>query len=334
MSDLGRQLADPPTDGITSLNFYEDSSMLLASSWDGTARVYETAEGALRGTFAAGAPLLDAAFENEGAVYTAGLNHAVKRYDFFSGQEVALGSHAAAVKCLRWLPTRGLLVSGGWDSTLRLWDPRVAPGPAGQQVAAVPLPGKVYSMDVSGERLVVAMSGRHVDVFDLRTLHAGQPEQRRESSLKFQTRCVRCYTDGAGYALGSVEGRVAMEWFDPSEAAQARKYAFKCHRKTEGGKDLVFPVNAIAFNRRFGTFVTGGGDGVVSFWDGENKKRLHQVPGYPTSVAAMAFNGAATQLAVAASYTFEQGEKEHPRDAIYIRDCSEAEVRPKARAAA
>ena len=45
---------------------------------------------------------------------------------------------------------------------------------------------------------------------------------------------------------------------------------------------------------------------MVSFWDGENKKRLHQVPGYPTSVAAMAFNGAATQLAVAASYTFEQ----------------------------
>ena len=43
---------------------------------------------------------------------------------------------------------------------------------------------------------------------------------------------------------------------------QARKYAFKCHRKSEGGKDLVYPVNAIAFNRRFGTFATGGRPGV------------------------------------------------------------------------
>jgi cell cycle arrest protein BUB3 len=93
----------------------------------------------------------------------------------------------------------------------------------------------------------------------------------------------------------------------------------------------VFPVNAIAFNSRYGTFATGGGDGVVNFWDGENKKRLAQIAGYPTSVAALAFNGAATQLAVAASYTFEQGEKEHPADAIFIREVTEAEVKPKAR---
>ena len=55
-----------------------------------------------------------------------------------------------------------------------------------------------------------------------RSLESGQPEQRRESSLKFQTRCVRCFADGAGYATSSVEGRVAMEWFDTSEEAQVR----------------------------------------------------------------------------------------------------------------
>jgi cell cycle arrest protein BUB3 len=112
-----------------------------------------------------------------------------------------------------------------------------------------------------------------------------------------------------------------------------------------------------------------GGDGVVNLWDGGNKKRLHQVAGYPTSVAALAFNGAATKLAVASSYAFEQasgvavmwvvgwrvwlvadllllvcqpclrpfnpcwtqGEKEHPADAIFVRDVAEAEVRPKQR---
>ena len=52
-------------------------------------------------------------------------------------------------------------------STLRLWDPRAAPGQC--QVARVQLPGKVYTMSASDSRLVVGMAGRGVDIFDLRT---------------------------------------------------------------------------------------------------------------------------------------------------------------------
>lgn len=37
-----------------------------------------------------------------------------------------------------------------------------------------------------------------------------------------QTRTVCCFPDGQGFAVGSVEGRVAMEYFDPSEESQAR----------------------------------------------------------------------------------------------------------------
>ena len=95
----------------------------------------------------------------------------------------------------------------------------------------------------------------------------------------------------------------------------------------------MFPVNALAFNAAYGTFATGGGDGVVNIWDGRQKKRLQQVAGYATSVAALAFNASATLLAVAASYTYEQGEREHPRDAIYVREMAEVEVKPKAVAA-
>lgn len=90
------------------------------------------------------------------------------------------------------------------------------------------------------------------------SIKSGQPEQVRESSLKYQTRCIRCYPNGTGYALSSIEGRVAMEYFDNSEQVQTRKYAFKCHRKSEAGRDLVYPVNAIAFHPVFGTFATGG----------------------------------------------------------------------------
>lgn len=49
----------------------------------------------------------------------------------------------------------------------------------------------------------------------------------RESSLKYQTRCVAAFTGAGSFALGSVEGRVAMEVLDPSPAAQEKKYAFK-----------------------------------------------------------------------------------------------------------
>jgi cell cycle arrest protein BUB3 len=38
--------------------------------------------------------------------------------------------------------------------------------------------------------------------------------------------------------------------------------------------------------------------------------------------------------AVASSYTFEEGERDHPLDAIYVRPVTEAEVKPKPRAAA
>lgn len=53
------------------------------------------------------------------------------------------------------------------------------------------------------------------------------PEQLRESSLKYQTRCVAAFSGAASFAVASVEGRVAMEILDPSPEAQERKYAFK-----------------------------------------------------------------------------------------------------------
>jgi cell cycle arrest protein BUB3 len=61
-----------------------------------------------------------------------------------------------------------------------------------------------------------------VHVYDIRKM--SEPQQRRESSLKHQTRCIRTFPDGTGYALSSVEGRVAIEYFDPSDEVQKQKY--------------------------------------------------------------------------------------------------------------
>jgi WD40 repeat protein len=72
---------------------------------------------------------------------------------------------------------------------------------------------------------------------------------------------------------------VAIDYFSAEE--QDRKYAFKCHRATIEGVHTVWPVNCIAFHP-IGTFATGGCDGYVNVWDGQNKKRLCQFHKYPT----------------------------------------------------
>lgn len=74
-----------------------------------------------------------------------------------------------------------------------------------------------------------------------------------------------------------------------------------------------------------------GCDGVVNMWDKENKKRLAQLSGYPTSIACLAFDSHGAKLAIAASYTFEKGEVDHPADRIYVRDMQDSEIRPKTR---
>ncbi len=112
-----------------------------------------------------------------------------------------LGNHDQPVKCVEHNPANGLVVSGGWDATVRLWEPRAPLGP-GRAVGTLPLPGKVFSMSASGTRLVVATSGRRIQVFDLRALRPGAaPFQQRESPLKFQARA---------FAAAELRGRCTL----------------------------------------------------------------------------------------------------------------------------
>jgi len=54
--------------------------------------------------------------------------------------------------------------------------------------------------------------------------------------------------NGRGYATSSIEGRVAVEYFDQDAATQKNHFAFKCHRAAVDGVDTVYPVNALAFH--------------------------------------------------------------------------------------
>lgn len=236
-----------------------------------------------------------------------------------------------------------MLISASWDHTLHVHNtsaPNSTP-------ITISLPGKPHALAASPSKVVVAMTARLVHIYDLPTLASAlaspdpasvtiAPWQQRESSLKFLTRAVACMPNDAGYATSSIEGRVAVEWFEDTAESQARKYAFKCHRQTapeeEGGGDVVYPVNALTFHPVYGTFASGGGDGTVALWDAEAKRRMRQYQKFPDSVAALAFSNNGKYLAIVVCRGFETDMEDFNsagRTKVFIRELGETEAKGK-----
>eukprot|EP00518_Triparma_eleuthera_P004112 CAMPEP_0182453450 /NCGR_PEP_ID=MMETSP1319-20130603/510_1 /TAXON_ID=172717 /ORGANISM="Bolidomonas pacifica, Strain RCC208" /LENGTH=366 /DNA_ID=CAMNT_0024651385 /DNA_START=161 /DNA_END=1257 /DNA_ORIENTATION=+ len=357
IADYPPPLPNPPSDGITSLTFshFSDgsasqSNVLLSSSWDGTLRQYAKAPTdpsfeckTVQKAADPGVPLLSAAFGTSTRFcYAGGLDGVLYQVDMERGVSTPVGRHEKAISALVTCSTHddepeaspffGVMASGSWDGTVKLWSTSSPTSAAAGSLASISAGGKVFAMDWVGSTLMVATSGRKVLIFEVKkagdSFEVSQV-QARDSSLKFQTRSCALFPDRTGFALGSIEGRVAIEYMEETDVAVAqgkKKYAFKCHRVG----DVVYPVNAIAFHPVHGTFATGGCDGQVVLWDARHKKRLVALPRLETSVACLAFSkggDAGRLLAVAQSYTFEEGEKDHPPDQIYVRELFEHEVK-------
>lgn len=335
------------------------------SSWDKFAYVYELIDGKTCRQITKiehRAPVLDVCFgKDDNEIYTACLDWDVRRYalgncgrwvevdsisriDVGAGTQTVLSTHDNGVRSVVYSKEHALVVSAAWDSTLH-----IHPGAADAHwsTATINLPSKPYSLAVSSSKLVVAMANRALHIYELEALANEckssanslqnrldiEPWQRRESSLKFMTRAVDCMPNDEGYASSSIEGRVAVEWFDPSNESQARKYAFKCHRQPEGDVDVVYPVNTVAFHPIHGTFATGGGDGVLAIWDAIAKRRIRIYPKLASSIAATSFSSNGKYLATAISPGAEDGKDEIPAGSIgiFIRELGENEVKRKAK---
>mgnify|MGYP002214577060 CR=1 FL=1 len=239
------------------------------------------------------------------------------------GSTRVLGKHSKGAKSVRWSVDRNAVISASWAGEMSSFDPREKE----PLVRFTKLKGKAYSLDVTVNRVAVACAGEWVQIFDLRNL--AEPVENRKAYVKHMIRTLRCSPDGSLYALGTVEGRVGIEYFEDSSLQ--KRFSFKCHRKKDEAVEMVYPVNAIGFTSH-GTFATGGCDGVVAVWDSKSKKRVCMFAGYDNSVASLSFSCDDSLLAVAASYTYEKGalkEGEEKEDAVYVRSLNASDILPR-----
>ena len=105
-------------------------------------------------------------------------------------------------------------------------------------------------------------------------------------------------------AVAFLEGKVTIERTATAEGS-TKAFTFKCHRRG----NAVFPVNAVAFSPRCRSLVfTGGSDGLVCAWDFEKRKKIFQFAKFASSVSALDVSEEGGAIAVASSYTWDQGE--------------------------
>lgn len=316
-------------DGITSLTFgpQQAQNQLLVSSWDAKLHLYDVEQERLLtklGGATSESPILDATFNATGSVaYAACLDNSIAAYDVSTQQQLSCDTctHTKSAKCVEFDSERSQLLSGSWSGALAQHDARAKSIVAISQHTANPS-HKIFAMSLLNDTLVVCTSHRTVYLYDLRK-SISQPSAVRSSSLLHQTRCVKLFEPrpkpgceqspslGLGFALSSIEGRIAIDYCNTEPEAQHLKYAFKCHRGTDAatGQSLLYPINALAFHPVHASMASGGCDGNVSIWDVAAKKRICQYKQYDNSIAALQFNTKGNRLAVASSYTFEQGEE-------------------------
>lgn len=217
-----------------------------------------------------------------------------------------VAAHDAPIRCCAMITNPGntsqpLLVTGSWDKTVKFWDLRQS-----TPIANLDCQDRIYAMDVKNKLLVIGTGDRYINIVNL-----DQPTKfykTMQSPLKWQTRVLSCFTDATGFAVGSIEGRCAIQYVEDKDSSS--NFSFKCHRENPPAtRDIsnVYSVNDISFHPVHGTFSTAGSDGTFHFWDKDAKHRLKGYPNVGGTISSTAFNRTGNIFAYAVSYDWSKG---------------------------
>lgn len=126
---------------------------------------------------------------------------------------MSIAGHEQPIRAVRYFETNGqeLLATGSWDKKIKFWDLRQSTA-----VLSVDCQERVYTMDARDNLLVVGTADRYINIINLK--EPNKFYKQIQSPLKWQTRVVSCFTDAAGFAIGSIEGRCAIQYVEEKDA--------------------------------------------------------------------------------------------------------------------
>lgn len=222
-------------------------------------------------------------------------------------QVMDVAKHDQAIRRVHWIEKIQVLCTGSFDKTIKYWDIRTR-----NCSLSVNLPERVYATDVKENLLIVGTADRQVMLFDLS--RPDKPILSIASPLRLQTRCLSLFLDNRGFGIGSIEGRVGIQYFQ--DADKDRNFAFKCHRLNNNND--IYSVNAIDFHPKYGTFATVGSDGTYNFWDKDARQRVGKFKQINQTLSAGIFSPEGSIFSYAVSYDWSKGYEFYKKEKSYI----------------
>ncbi|KAF6770543.1 hypothetical protein AHF37_11099, partial [Paragonimus kellicotti] len=263
----------PPSDTVSGLCFSPEciqTVFLAATSWDNRVRIWEIQA---NGTTVPKAeqmhqgPALGVCWANDGTkLFSVSADKTAQMWDLGSNSFTQVAAHDAPIKTVHFIacPSYTCLMTGSWDKRLRFWDLRQA-----TPILNLDLPERVYCAAVHYPLALVGTANRHVIAYNLENgpaihtelipikcrfvvgLHYCTPAGEISSAESIhQNRCVSIFLDKQtrrpnGFALGSTEGRVAIQYLNPSTPKD--NFTFKCHRPSAlvNGYHEIYAVGCV-----------------------------------------------------------------------------------------
>lgn len=151
------QVFEPPSDGITKVEFAPGSErLLLVSSWDMSVNLYDVEGNKKLVTYRHECPVLDVCFlQNEEYCCSVGSDGHIILKNISVERRFPLqpiGKHVLGARKCIFNRDKNMLMTGSWDTTVKVFDPRQGPESHSKgrlecsELRSIQHSGKIFSM--------------------------------------------------------------------------------------------------------------------------------------------------------------------------------------------
>ncbi|EDR10615.1 WD-40 repeat-containing protein [Laccaria bicolor S238N-H82] len=202
---------------------------------------------------------------------------ALQIWDAKTGQQLRnLQGHTAAVTSVAFSPNGNQIVSGSWDTSVRVWDAK-----SGYQLKKLNHPDWVLSAVFSpdGHKIVSGSRDELVRIWEIKT-------GRRLLKLKGHTEWVRS---------------VAFSPNGNAIVSGSRDYSVRVWNAETGHQDMMFQghmgqVKSVTFSPDGRKIVSGAWDNCIKIWDAKTGQQLKDLQGHTGPINSVAFSPNGKQI--------------------------------------